>query len=433
MKNRFAKLTRREFLSICALTAASTALSACLPESDMTMVTLPRNLLTNPGTLYEDFERVSDWTAEAGSRAANVIEFKTGTQSIKNTSLLGSNGSDKKTVNWDLSNFGRSFCYVYIHDALADYAMAAQIQVFNESGMTNEYRMYITQNRFTAGWNIIAAHQDEWVPAGGTANWANPMVRLRIQITGAPGKVVNASFDSLYFGLQGIPAIILSFDDGQTTQYTNCFSYMNKYNIRGNLYMISNKLNMEGWLTTAEVLEMKAAGWTIGNHTQTHPDLTTLTEVQQEAELKGAIRDFAAIGVTNGPNKYLAYPFGLYNADTFIAMSKIGIVTGKTVYSHANMGANPGLPAEMYKLSSTTIDTQSLATVKGYVDTAITRGNILPLTFHAVGASGQMTVADFQSLMDYVRAKALAGLINVITVDDLYHLQASAVRVRRIQ
>ena len=85
----------------------------------------------------------------------------------------------------------------------------------------------------------------------------------------------------------------------------------------------------------------------------------------------------------------------------------------------------------LYKLSATTItNAQSLATVEGYIDTAITRGDLLILTFHEVGAAGQMTVADFQALIDYIVTKK--NQISAVTFDEIYRLTLGPVMVRKI-
>jgi hypothetical protein len=68
------------------------------------------------------------------------------------------------------------------------------------------------------------------------------------------------------------------------------------------------------------------------------------------------------------------------------------------------------------------------------VDTTITQGNILHLVFHGIGVGGvEWTVPDFQALIDYVRAKAKAGQIRVITMDDYYRLASLDVRVPRVK
>ena len=261
---------------------------------------LPQNLLTDPGTLYEGFEAQADWTNEAGSHADNTTQFLSGAKSQQVTSLSGSNGRIKKGVNWDLSSFGRFLGYVYIHDAITDYTGSAIVYLSNEAAQTNSFRGYLTQNRFTAGWNIIAIDQAEFAVVAGAPSWANPIQEIAVVITGASGKTVHGSWDKFFFGLRGVPAIAIGFDDGQAVQYSTCFAYMQAHNIVGSMFVPSSYVGDAGYVTAAQLLEMQAAGWTIGNHTQNHTDLTTLTEAQQETEISAAMADYAAMGITDG-------------------------------------------------------------------------------------------------------------------------------------
>jgi hypothetical protein len=72
-------------------------------------------------------------------------------------------------------------------------------------------------------------------------------------------------------------------------------------------------------------------------------------------------------------------------------------------------------------------------TAKSYIDQCIDDGMVLVLHIHDIGGSGNMTVEDFRNFIDFIRSKALARLIDIITIDDFYNLQYSAVRIPSIQ
>jgi hypothetical protein len=83
---------------------------------------LPQNLLTNPGTVFEDFETLGQWTAAGtGSIAANTTpgEFRTGTQSIKISAPDNGIESATKTINWVSGGAApnRLRVYYYCHNA----------------------------------------------------------------------------------------------------------------------------------------------------------------------------------------------------------------------------------------------------------------------------------------------------------------------------
>jgi len=102
--------------------------------------------------------------------------------------------------------------------------------------------------------------------------------------------------------------IILSFDDGDNSVYENAFPLMQKYGFTGAFYLVANYLNTDGFVTTAQVQEMAAAGWEIGSHSVSHLDLTKLDSATQRKEIvESRKRLEAELGV---PVLTIAYPFG---------------------------------------------------------------------------------------------------------------------------
>jgi len=269
----------------------------------------------------------------------------------------------------------------------------------------------------------------------GGAVWTDPIVRVRFQIAGATGKAPSVSFDSLCFGATGVPCVMLGFDDGYTSQY-NALKFMQHYRMRGTLAVETQLVGAGNHVTVAHLQELDAAGHAMANHTNSGTDLSTLAEAAQEAQISGGKTVLDGWGLTRCSN-YVVYPSGGYNNNTRTAMANLGMLVGRSGDPDIrNGGYIPVcLPnSDLYGIGSQRIDsTTGLATAKSYIDQCIQDGMVLVLHFHDIGGANDMTVADFRNFVDYVRAKALAGLVNVITMDDFYNLRASAVRVPRIQ
>ncbi len=103
--------------------------------------------------------------------------------------------------------------------------------------------------------------------------------------------------------------IIITFDDGDITVYTEAFPVMKKLGFVGVNYLVSNYLNTPGYMTTEQLKEMAAAGWEAGSHTISHKDLTTLPDpVQQIADSRDILEEMLGVPVDT-----FAYPFGLKN------------------------------------------------------------------------------------------------------------------------
>jgi peptidoglycan/xylan/chitin deacetylase (PgdA/CDA1 family) len=75
-------------------------------------------------------------------------------------------------------------------------------------------------------------------------------------------------------------------------------------------------------MTADELRTLAAAGIEVGAHTETHPDLTTLSYEQARAELEGCKRTLEAI--LDAPVDVAAYPYGEANGVTFAACKDAG-------------------------------------------------------------------------------------------------------------
>jgi hypothetical protein len=400
--------------------------------ADCNLVMLPQNLLINPGTLYEDFETAGDWTAASGTCAANTSQFKTGTQSMKLSTNSGATATMTKTVNLDLSGDWQSLdIWLYIHNStFTDYGGSILLYLGNNSGLTNALRAWIGTNQIlTTGWHCLHIGKSDFnVVSAGT--FASPIIRVQVRVQGATGKVAEVSFDSLYIGINRIPAVWLRYDDGYSSQYT-CFQYMKPLGIRASVSVQTNLSN----ISAAQYQEMDAAGWCMANHTNATTDLTTLTEAQQETQILGGYNALVAAGLPKGA-KYLVYPSGNSNIDTDIAMANLGMLNGQgagtnTTAQGFRMIALPYAPTSKIIGIAITSST-SVATFKGYIDLAINCGYIMQLYFHDVGNTGQMTQANHNLCMDYIYTKWKSGLIYPITADDFYKLSLGPVKVPKV-
>ena len=105
--------------------------------------------------------------------------------------------------------------------------------------------------------------------------------------------------------------IVITFDDGYRDSYTAAYPLMAAVNYRGVIFPYVTKLQSNKGITVAELRELIAAGWEVGSHSYSHPDLTTLSAAECERELtesRQALSDLMGFEVTS-----LCYPAGRYN------------------------------------------------------------------------------------------------------------------------
>lgn len=112
--------------------------------------------------------------------------------------------------------------------------------------------------------------------------------------------------------------IIITFDDGYQSLLL-ALPLLNQYRIKPTVFAlspthVSNKAelgNHKPKLNYVELKQLVKQGWTIGSHTLTHPNLTTLSAAAQKREI---LTSQASLSQGLGlPCRYFSYPKGKYN------------------------------------------------------------------------------------------------------------------------
>ena len=213
---------------------------------------------------------------------------------------------------------------------------------------------------------------------------------------------------------------MLSFDDGERSVYENAFPYMQAAGIVGTSYIVTDWIGSEaapGYCTTAQLLEMQAAGWDIANHTMSHPVLPDLSEAEQIAELTGAEAVLTGLGLR--ASKHVAYPSNQL-ADAGV-MDAAGMLTGRAGTTAA-FGINEWTVGNaLLDIHGQTVqNTTALATVTGWVDAAIAERTIKGILIHGVTVAAirltEWSIANFQAFIDY----CVLNDVPFFTIEQLY-------------
>jgi len=133
-----------------------------------------------------------------------------------------------------------------------------------------------------------------------------------------------------WHGGPGLPAkpIVLTFDDGYLSQVTHAKPALRAVGWPGVLYLEGKNLG-PGGLTKHQVEGMIAAGWEVGAHTLSHPDLTTVDDATLREEVAGSRALLQRrLGV---PVNAFCYPAGRNDARVRAAVKAAGYTTATTV------------------------------------------------------------------------------------------------------
>lgn len=107
-----------------------------------------------------------------------------------------------------------------------------------------------------------------------------------------------------------IPAktVVITFDDGNLNNFKNAFPILKKMDFPATIFMITDNIGKEGWLSEEDLRILDESGISIGSHTAHHAYLPDLDEEMIDAELvqsKARLEDLLGHPVT-----LFSYPAG---------------------------------------------------------------------------------------------------------------------------
>ncbi|MBI5964393.1 MAG: polysaccharide deacetylase family protein [Chloroflexi bacterium] len=137
--------------------------------------------------------------------------------------------------------------------------------------------------------------------------------------------------------------IMITFDDGNLDNYTNAFPVMQKYGFNGTLYVVGTYIGAPQYMNVEQIKEVARAGWEIGSHGMTHPDLEKLDLQTQNYEIVDS--RWYLENKLGLPILTFAYPFGVSSCGVNNIVYKAGYIAGMSI------GATPDqCKSELYNL-----------------------------------------------------------------------------------
>lgn len=122
--------------------------------------------------------------------------------------------------------------------------------------------------------------------------------------------------------------VVLTFDDAWADNHANALGPLAAHRLPATLYAPSRLLGRPGYMTRGQLLEMAAAGITIGAHSRTHADLRSCGQRDLEGEVRGSKEDLEDLLGT--PVTSFAYPAGLYDDRVVAAVAAAGFASAVT-------------------------------------------------------------------------------------------------------
>lgn len=392
-------------------------------------VTLPRYLHNTAAVDLEGFEATSDWTrtSAGGTITDDATNKLAGSQSVSFNVTDATGCKGWKAFVRDLSSY-QKFSISFRNGNNASGSAAVRVNFWTNTAMNQGFQLTNSIPIMNQkGWQTVYLDKTDFTSFSG--NWANI---IRLEIVWVNGSVGQALAMDRLQAVDPIPFVCPIFHDGYDDVYSDAFPEFQSRNMRASAVINDAGSHTPGsanHVTTAQLREMLAAGWHIGNHSSTHPATPgTLTQGQWETEL--AACEAYITGTVGAPTEHAKaghYPSPVAGQD-FAA-----IMAGMAARSMTLCGAittqstdNCGQPfSEPLSLPARGFVGLSLAALQTKVDYAKVHGTTLMFWCHEVGAGKDITRADLGALLDYCKAQG----VTVGTLLDLANLQTGAVTI----
>jgi peptidoglycan/xylan/chitin deacetylase (PgdA/CDA1 family) len=128
------------------------------------------------------------------------------------------------------------------------------------------------------------------------------------------------------------PEIIITFDDGDATNYITAFSLLKEYGLKAYFFIIASRVEQKGYMNWEQIKELSKSGMIIGSHGMTHRILTLLSPKELNYELRKS-KEILEDRLKQ-PIDYFSIPRGFYNQEIINMAKEIGY---KTIFASDNI------------------------------------------------------------------------------------------------
>ena len=218
--------------------------------------------------------------------------------------------------------------------------------------------------------------------------------------------------------------ILFVFDDSRKTDITIAAPVLAASGFSGTAYVMTDPFwATVGFMTNADLEALYSDyGWDLGNHSLNHLDITDLNNQENMDTLVQEYlinqENLIANGWTRGAY-HVAYANDVYNEELVQLLMQMGVLTARTFGTDTLM---PTPIQDYYRLSIVDI-LSGLAAVKSQIDEAIRTNATIMLVTHGIADTAfgdKVSLADFQTIVNYVSQYAGLGQLEVKTISQWY-------------
>lgn len=209
------------------------------------------------------------------------------------------------------------------------------------------------------------------------------------------------------------PMLTFRFDDGYSSQIP-ALKYLHKKNMTASIYIISNYIDINSYITLNDLMRIQKYNFEIGSHSLTHPNLALIGKKKLLHEIGDSKISLQKYGINSSS---MAYPYGCilpwqldvigtnYNYACVYPQMHIG--------GYNNTQTNP-LRIKCYSPTS-------YADFENLLCEAIEKNLWLVVCFHKIDQNGEkynIPLSEFKKMADLADAMTKIKCLDVVTISD---------------
>jgi peptidoglycan/xylan/chitin deacetylase (PgdA/CDA1 family) len=232
-----------------------------------------------------------------------------------------------------------------------------------------------------------------------------------------PGIAPSASLP-FYIVNQGF--VSLTFDDGYYSAYSKGIPILDAAGIKSTFYIITTSVGdtVDGYVTQSQIQAMYKNLHEIGNHTRTHPLLSTVSPTQLSSETTGAQQDLQAWGYKSTTFAYPYDDYGGSSTSAVVAAVKASGVRGARDSDYGGYNNSSTFPLLLDSMPSEyDLGTDNVATVTGWIQQAVANKMWVIILWHRVDETDPNTGAPNPIS---VPSTVIQGVVNYIVQNGVH-------------
>ena len=208
--------------------------------------------------------------------------------------------------------------------------------------------------------------------------------------------------------------LALRFDDGTISQYNFGYKYMKKYNMKGVIYPIINRIGKDNYINWNRLYKMQENNWEIGSHSMTH----SKEWINDRKNIKYELKESLSILTEKGFDvNSFCFPFNKYNDNSIRKCLKY--------YKCCLAKYNKNIIKENKNIIPSVSSKEGIDKMLKVIKNISNSDGFQVITFHKISDENNLyniPIKDFKKIIDYIQKFIIRDKIKVITIKEYLEL-----------